>query len=365
MATASAELDHKEENPIIVSESDAMLATVIAKASEPSLTLSPSALISPEISPAVRERPATARKSGTSSNLGDSSAPAKNNIKSFLANFPTKDIFGGVDLIPKRLKNTAVDDMNASRDARVAKKMKDIEAQVEDDLKRQSVDESPSKSKPRIIEDEPSVSMSQSTFSVMLPEGKDSNVDPKEILRRHFSRSKSKSNSHSRSYTPSQQTSKAVLDPSYFSRLSKTQDEEADSTPMEIKVRNYILFNKTKFVKHGRYGYPHYRHIHVDIDTGEVSWGKNSRKRENLMNLIEIIEGKESKVFQRKSAETALARRCFTLVFRGNKQLNLEAMSSNQKDEWLACIKDLQRDLILRNVRKGLGTGQAGRISKV
>eukprot|EP00475_Leptophrys_vorax_P016433 TRINITY_DN2288_c0_g1_i1.p1 TRINITY_DN2288_c0_g1~~TRINITY_DN2288_c0_g1_i1.p1 ORF type:complete len:401 (+),score=106.39 TRINITY_DN2288_c0_g1_i1:146-1348(+) len=358
----------------------------------PSSALEPSLLPVSEVYASDPNNAKAVRSRGSSKGSGDKfvtvnpfevNPPQKNSAKSFLTNFPKNDFLGSLDLIPKKLKTP--EDSTFGRDARVAKKMKDIEDAVEDEMKQSedisaaaAVPASPPAgvvgvSKP-MLDDAPehsfSESISQSGYSqVRSPNGRESQIiDPKEIMKGHRRNiSASKSHSQSRSYTPSQVGDAAGIEAAYFSRISQAAEDnggDEEDTMLDPKKRNVVLLNKTKFVKHGRYGYPHYRHIRIDIDTGEISWGKSSRKRESLLNLLEVIEGKESKVFQRKAAEVSLARRCFTLVFRGNKQLNLEAMTSNHKAEWIACLKDLQKDLILKSMRKGLATPQAGRISK-
>ena len=95
----------------------------------------------------------------------------------------------------------------------------------------------------------------------------------------------------------------------------------------------------TTLIKHGRHGKPHTKVVRVNHKTGDVNWGTG---RLNVRDAVEIVAGKNTKLFAKVKIREAHPRQCFSIVL-PNRTLDLQCSSEEERDMWLQGLLDLKK----------------------
>jgi myosin heavy subunit len=128
---------------------------------------------------------------------------------------------------------------------------------------------------------------------------------------------------------------------------------QADELASEraANLRNVVL-QGGKFMKHGRRGNPHIRHVCVSA-VGNLHWSKRKMDQLSAMpsntyiklkDVIKVLEGKHTANFQRKTAREAPANVCFSIVST-ERTLDLQAINESERATWVAAIRSVVKDV--------------------
>lgn len=100
----------------------------------------------------------------------------------------------------------------------------------------------------------------------------------------------------------------------------------------------------TVFLKHGRRGSPHERNVTLEVTGSELKFDWSSGQLRAHKNDIQLVEGKQTPVFQRNTAEKSKAERCFSIVTAA-RTLDLEAPTEQAREYWVTGISLLLKYL--------------------
>jgi len=108
-------------------------------------------------------------------------------------------------------------------------------------------------------------------------------------------------------------------------------------------------------VKYGRYGRPHDRVVRYDEKQQTISWGTSDMQRIQLVNVLEVLDGCQTKVFKRPSIYFNFkdSDLCFSLRT-ATRTLDLQAKDLKTKRDWLHGIRVLMANngKIIRTVEE-------------
>jgi Pleckstrin homology domain len=140
-------------------------------------------------------------------------------------------------------------------------------------------------------------------------------------------------------------------EPSLY-RFSTPDHDGQNRFEPEAKVEVLrILVTGNRFLKFGRRGSPHYRHIYIEPDLSAIRWESAFKMSRSttipLTSINRIVHGQETNVFATNNAPIELVPVSFSVVYAQNtRTLDLVAMNSNQYEVW---TKGLQALIELRH----------------
>jgi hypothetical protein len=120
-------------------------------------------------------------------------------------------------------------------------------------------------------------------------------------------------------------------------------DNEAEAVALRLRS---MLHQGGEFIKFGRAGKPHVRHVCVTV-FGDLHWSEQrmdadvfqpSRTFVRLQDVTRVEAGKTTEVMRREHARRAPDELCFSVVT-PERTLDLEATTPTQRDDWLEALR--------------------------
>ncbi|KAL0221349.1 hypothetical protein RCL1_001203 [Eukaryota sp. TZLM3-RCL] len=126
-------------------------------------------------------------------------------------------------------------------------------------------------------------------------------------------------------------------------RQRECRKKERELKEHETKLRSKLIEGAV-FLKHGKKGKPHYRFVWVSSDFSKILWRDPSktkvRDEMDVSQVTDVLIGQLTDVFKRRSGHAGRENLSFSIIS-GERTLDLEASSEEERDLWVDAFKYL------------------------
>eukprot|EP00826_Nyctotherus_ovalis_P006398 TRINITY_DN11508_c0_g3_i2.p1 TRINITY_DN11508_c0_g3~~TRINITY_DN11508_c0_g3_i2.p1 ORF type:complete len:310 (-),score=125.80 TRINITY_DN11508_c0_g3_i2:46-975(-) len=138
-----------------------------------------------------------------------------------------------------------------------------------------------------------------------------------------------------------------------YNKLSMFQaDEAAISSKDLLKMTTHVMIAGDTFLKYGRSGNPHHRHVFLQTEPPRLCWQSKERREAarfiDIGNIVDVELGStRTEVFRRHDVAAELDERCFSIVAEG-RTLDLQARSKEVRATWVKYFQIVAKENVKR-----------------